>query len=153
MILSDTIHYRPDGTVSSVQRVTRETFTKPSGAEGFEDVTSEVSLDALNAHLGEAYAGMDTHNKALEAQIVQEREAARAMHERAMLEQASNHNLAIDNAANALAALEAEAKAQITARDAEIANYRATVDQLAARAAQAEEKLAAIAAVASPPAA
>lgn len=149
MILSDTIHYRADGAPSSVQRVIRETFRKPSGAEGFEDVTSEVSLDALREVLGDAVANMDAHNKALEAQFVQEREK----HARDLQDLANNHALAIDNAAKALAELEAEAKAQIAARDAELANFRATVDQLAARCAQAEEKLAAIAAVAAKPAA
>lgn len=74
MILSDTIYYRADGTVSSVQRVSRETFTKPSGAEAFEDVTSEVQLSALDALLNPAYGAMDAHNKSLEAQIVELRE-------------------------------------------------------------------------------
>lgn len=76
MLISDTIYYRGDGTVSSVVRTIRETFTKPSGAQATEDVESPVSLEALTEHLGGAYANMDSHNKALEAQIATEREAA-----------------------------------------------------------------------------
>lgn len=78
MILSDTIHYRQDGTASSVQRIKRETFRKPSGTEGYEDVTSEVPLSALDAVLAPAYGGMDAQNKALEGQLASEREAAAA---------------------------------------------------------------------------
>lgn len=83
MILSDTIYYRADGTVSSVQRVAREAFTKPSGAEAFEDVTSEVQLSALDAVLNPAYGGMDAHNKTLEAQIVELRDEVQRQTERA----------------------------------------------------------------------
>lgn len=123
MLLHDTIYYRADGTISSIQRVTRETFTKPSGAQASEDLTSEVSLDTLRQHLGEAYANMDAHNRNLEAQIERERQAA----------------------AQALTSLEASAAAQIAARAREIENLQATVQQLVQRASLAEGKLAALA--------
>lgn len=76
VIISDTLNYRPDGTVSGITRVTRTTYTKPSGVEASEDVTSIVDLSAITAILDPAYAQHEQHNRDLEAQIVSEREAA-----------------------------------------------------------------------------
>lgn len=76
MIISDTLHYRADGTVSSVTRVTRESYTSPSGRSVSEDVTTTHDLQDVVALLDRVYANLDSHNKSLEAQIATERESA-----------------------------------------------------------------------------
>lgn len=101
MILSDTLHYRPDGTVSGITRITRETYTTPSGREATEDVSSTVQLSDVTALLDGGYAAFDAHNKSLEAQIVTERETAASEKEQALREIAAAH-------AEAIAAKEAE---------------------------------------------
>lgn len=78
MIVSDTIFYRADGTVSTVQRVTRETFKTPSGREQSEDVTAEVPLSAISEHMAGPFAALDAHNRDLEALIERERGEAKA---------------------------------------------------------------------------
>lgn len=75
-IISDTLHYRADGTVSGVTRVTRESYTSPSGRVVTDDVVSSVEIRDVTALLDVSYAAFDAHNKSLEAQIVTEREIA-----------------------------------------------------------------------------
>ena len=76
MIISDTLHYRADGTVSGVTRVTRETYRTPSGRDLTEDVSSTLGIEAVTALLDSGYAGLGQHNATLEAQIVTERDTA-----------------------------------------------------------------------------
>lgn len=69
MIISDTIHYREDGTVSSVIRVTRSIYETPSGREATEDVSSEIALaDVASGQLA-AYGARESANAALENQV------------------------------------------------------------------------------------
>ncbi len=103
MILSDKIHYRADGTVSSVQRTTSETYLTPSGREQTEETTAEVPLAAISSHLAGPYADLDAHNKTLEAQIVSEREAS----DKAIAER----DLQIKDLTNRLAVAEGKLKA------------------------------------------
>lgn len=119
MIMSDTIYYRADGTVSSVQRTTRTEFTRPSGAVDFDDATSEVPLSAVSEHLAGPYADLDAHNKTLEAQLAAERDQAK---------------LGIETA-------QAAARGEISRRDEQIATLQAAVKELADRAGLAEAKL------------
>lgn len=77
IVLSDTLHYRPDGTVSGVTRVARESYTTPGGRELYEDVSSTVGIEVVTALLDGGYAAFHAHNKALEKQIDEERTAAR----------------------------------------------------------------------------
>lgn len=100
ILISDTLSYRPDGTVSGVTRVQRETFTTPSGREQTEDVSSIVTLEDVGKVLDASYAEHATHNAALEQQIVDEREAAAA-------DKAAAVQAAADASAQALAALNA----------------------------------------------
>jgi len=77
MIISDTIYYREDGTVSSVVRASREVFTSPkSGKDVSEDITEVVSIDAVQEGLGDSYGKTEDRIAALEQQIADERTAA-----------------------------------------------------------------------------
>lgn len=78
-ITSDTIYYREDGTISSVQRTTRVQYTKPSGVLDFENATSEVSLGEFSQHLDSAAVVFESRNRELEAQIAAERAQAAAV--------------------------------------------------------------------------
>lgn len=113
-ILSDTLHYRPDGTVSGVTRIIRESYKTPSGRDVTEDVTSTVSIEDVTALLDQGYAQFDAHNKTLEAQIITEREEAETEKQRIARE-----------AAEAAAAALAAKDEVISQKDAEIAAERA----------------------------
>ena len=109
-ILSDTLHYRADGTVSGVTRVTRDSFRTPSGRDLTEDVSSTVGIAEVTALLDQGYAQFDAHNKTLEAQIITEREEAETEKQRIARE-----------AAEAAAAALAAKDEVISQKDAEIA--------------------------------
>lgn len=113
-ILSDTLHYRADGTVSGVTRVTRDSFRTPSGRDLTEDVSSTVGIAEVTALLDQGYAQFDAHNKTLEAQIITEREEAETEKQRIARE-----------AAEAAAAALAAKDEVISQKDAEIAAERA----------------------------
>ena len=113
-ILSDPLHYRPDGTVSGVTRVTRESYKTPSGRDVTEDVTSTIGIGEVTALLDQGYAQFDAHNKTLEAQIITEREEAETEKQRIARE-----------AAEAAAAALAAKDEVISQKDAEIAAERA----------------------------
>jgi hypothetical protein len=113
ILISDTLNYREDGTVSGVTRVMRDTYTTPSGREMSEDVSSVVALADVTAGLDAAYAQFDAHNRALEQQIIDEREAAAA------------------DKAQALASAAAIYAAGIAAKDAIIAEKDAALAALA----------------------
>jgi hypothetical protein len=113
--MSDTLNYRPDGTISGVTRVMRDSYTTPSGREMSEDVSSVVALADVTAGLDAAYAQFDAHNKALEQQIIEERAAAAADKAQALADAAATYagNLAVKDAIiaekdAALAAAQAE---------------------------------------------
>lgn len=73
MILQDTITYRPDGTPSSITRLSRETFTTPAGKELSDDATSEIDLATLASTLNIASSEVDKRNKELEGLLAAER--------------------------------------------------------------------------------
>lgn len=126
MLISDTITYRPDGTVSSVLRVTRETYTKPSGAGAVEDVSTVVTLDAVKDQLGGAYAAIETHNKALEEQIATERTAAVAEKEDAVRQTAE---AAAAEKAEAIRLLEEKHARELAAKEAQLSEARAVAEE------------------------
>lgn len=76
-ILSDTIYYRVDGTVSSIIRRTTVTFTGPKGETFARDMDAPVDLSEISDILDPAYARLDAHNRALETQLVTERAEAK----------------------------------------------------------------------------
>lgn len=123
MIISDTIHYRGDGTVSSVVRKELVTFTGPKGESFDKEVETSISLDAISDFINPAYAAFDAHNKSLEAQIVTERETA-----------AAEKETAIQQLSEAKDAVIAEKEAAIAERDAAIAAKDAEIAEVAARA-------------------
>lgn len=131
-LISDTLHYRPDGTISGVTRVIRESYQTPSGRDVTEDVTSNVDLSAVTDQLGEANVAFDAHNKTLEQQIVDERVAAED--EKTALR--TQH-------AESTTALIADKEAALAAKDAVIAEK---VEALAAKDAVIAEKVEALAA-------
>lgn len=79
MITSDTLHYRPDGTVSGVTRTETRTFVHPiTSKEVSETVTGPVDLSAVTGVLDAAYAANQARHTELEEQIAAERQAAEA---------------------------------------------------------------------------
>lgn len=114
-LISDTLYYRADGTVSGVTRVVRESYKTPSGRDVTEDVTSAVDIAVVTDALDAAYAAFDQHNKTLEQKIADERR--RAEDEIAVLR--TQHTEAI-TAKNAL----------ITERDATITDLSAQCNAL-----------------------
>lgn len=77
MIISDTIYYREDGTVSSVVRASREVYKSPaSGKDVSEDVSAVVSIDEVQEGLGDSYGKTEDRIAALERQIADERTVA-----------------------------------------------------------------------------
>jgi hypothetical protein len=91
ILISDTLSYRPDGTISGVTRIMRDTYTTPSGREMTEDISSVVALADVTAGLDASYAAFDAHNKALEQQIIDERVAAAADKAQALADAAATY--------------------------------------------------------------
>lgn len=86
MLISDTIHYRPDGTVSGVTRKTRESYETPSGRGLIEDVDALVTIGDVTAVLGAAYQANEVRHAELEQLIADERIAALASEEAVRIE-------------------------------------------------------------------
>lgn len=78
MLISDTIHYREDGTVSSVTRVVREAFKTPSGRDVTEDLTSTVTVADLTEALDGSYGVAEATNAELERKIASKADEHRA---------------------------------------------------------------------------
>lgn len=136
-ILSDTLHYRPDGTVSGVTRIIRESYKTPSGRDVTEDVTSTVSIEDVTALLDQGYAQFDAHNKTLEAQIITEREEAETEKQRIARE-------AAEAAAAALAAKERAHEDALAVKEAEIARRDEVISQKDAEIAAERAKASAV---------
>jgi hypothetical protein len=135
MIMSDTLHYRPDGTVSGVTRVVREEYQTPSGRLVTEDVSSSVTIGEVTALLDRQYASSDARNKALETQIVTERETAAADKEDA-LRAAAEANIAALTEKDRAHAAELSRKDEVIAQKDEALSIKER--ELAAASASAE---------------
>lgn len=85
-LISDTLHYREDGTVSGVTRVQREEFKTPSGRTQTEDVASDIKLEALTETLGGAAATAEARATELEELIAAERASVEADQVKPLLE-------------------------------------------------------------------
>ena len=128
MIISDTIHYRGDGTVSSVVRKELVTFTGPKGESFDKEVESTIQLSDISSVIDPAYASFDTYNKTLETQIAAERVAAE-----------TEKLTAVRQVSDAKDAVIAAKDAEIAARDTVIAAKDAEIAQVASLAVAAKQ--------------
>lgn len=125
IVISDTLHYRPDGTVSGVTRVARESYTTPGGRELSEDVSSTVGIEAVTALLDGGYAAFDAHNKALETQIDTERKSAAETKQQELKRMSDAFLSERKQLADAHEAALAARDETISQKDAELAELRA----------------------------
>ena len=109
-ILSDTIWYREDGTISSITRAKLDEFETPSGRSASEQINETISINVLQDQLGNACATYEQSIHELEARFNAEREQEAA----------------------ALAAVRTEHSATLAERDALINELSARVEQLTA---------------------
>lgn len=75
-VVSDTIFYRPDGSISSVMRTNLESFTTPSGKETSEQTTATIDIAEISAHVGGAAVTLEARIQELEGIIADHQKAA-----------------------------------------------------------------------------
>lgn len=126
MIISDTIYYRPDGTISSVMRKELVTFTGPKSESFTKEVESPAELSDVTALAGRGYDDLTLQNKYLEGQIEAERVAAETDKLATIRTLSEAHAEAMAEKEQALAAKDA----QLADKDAQIAALTVPVEQV-----------------------
>lgn len=123
-MISATLFFRPDDTVSGVTVVESVTYTASNGKEVTTNDTREGSLEELSAVLGKGYADNEARHAALEQQISDERAAAKADKDAALAEAEANRTADLTRvqaeADNRLMDFDKGAKAALAEKDEQL---------------------------------